>query len=272
MPVGRADHTAEYWNRRAAAFLGTSREAGAVCDSTHLVGPGNSAPIEERGVRLVESHLPPRARTLEVGCGYGRWFGMMSRDRPLIGVDFSPVLVRHAAKQRKVPVVLGDARYLPVAGSSLDAIYTIKVLQHLHPRSRPPAVAAIVGAVRPGGTVILFEQITRTGSPPGDWIRWAERAGGRLVRWYGNQFAPVDRMLVRMARAVRPAPAPAPFSPASRPAPDARERRAWLTRRFDGLRSLELRLFLPAEPLFERMLPRAWAEHGIFVFERIAPR
>ena len=265
-------HTTGYWNRRAQAFLGTAQEIHAVCDASLLVGSGGSAPIEERGARLVESHLPPGARTLEVGCGYGRWFDLMGGERRLIGMDFSTMMGRRAAERRRsVPVLLGDVRQIPVAPGRLDAAYTMKVLQFLPDQERSAAVAGIFAAVRTGGVVVLFEKTARPdGSPPGDWIEWSERAGGRLVAWYGNQFTPVDRALAGVARALRPrlGPPPASSPGGGDPGSPLRRRHPGLFRAYSALQRLELRLSLPAEALFERVLPKRWAEHAVFVFEK----
>jgi SAM-dependent methyltransferase len=254
----------EYWDARAAAVLDTPGEAAAVCEAALLVG--GVAPIEERGARQVAAHLPAGGRTLEVGCGYGRWFDLLGRDRRLIGLDRSGVMARSAARRRPdVPVLRGDARRLPFAAGSLDAAYTMKVLQLLPEADRPGAVAGILRSVRVGGTVVLFEKMaTPDGSPAGDWIGWAEQAGGRLVRWYGNQFAPLDRGLAGVIRAIRPVGRPA-LGP---DAPGVRERHPGWFRLYERVRRAELRLGLPLEPLLERTLPGRWAEHGIFVFER----
>lgn len=258
-------HTPEYWDLRASAHLGTAREARAVCDASQLVR-GSAAPLEERGARLVASQLPG-GRTLEVGCGYGRWFDLVGPGRRLIGMDFSMVMGMAAHRRRAAPVLLGDARRLPVAAGSLDAAYTMKVLQCLPEADRQAAVAGIFQSIRRGGRVVLYEKIARPdGSPPERWIDWGERAGGRLVRWDGNQFAPLDRFLAAIVRSLRPKAQPE-AAPAG-PAPPLRDRHPGWYGLYDRVQGVAMRLSLPLEPLLERVLPARWAEHAVFVFEK----
>jgi SAM-dependent methyltransferase len=265
----REPHTRAYWDLRAAAHLGTAREACAVCEATQLVR-GAVAPLEERGARSVAANLPP-GRTLEVGCGYGRWFDLVGPGRRLIGMDFSMVM-GHAAQQRGLaPVLLGDARRLPVAAGALDGAYTMKVLQFLPDPDRAAAVAGIFRAVRPGGRVVLYEKIARPGGcPPDRWIDWGERAGGRLLRWDGNQFSPLDRLLAGMVRALRPAAPHGATTAAAALGPPLRDRHPGWYRLYHRAHRLAMRLSLPFEPLLERVLPDGWAEHAIFVFEKPA--
>ena len=122
---------------------------------------------------------------------------------------------------------------------------------------------------RPRGRLVLYEKIAGPGgSPPERWIDWGERAGGRLLRWEGNQFSPLERLLAAIVRALKPAAgrgaAPATPAPA---APALRDRHPGWYRLYAGVHGLSMRLSLPAEPLLERVLPGRWAEHAIFVFE-----
>jgi SAM-dependent methyltransferase len=258
-------HTSQYWDLRASTHLGTASEACAVCDSTQVVG-GHAAPLEERAARRVATYLPG-GRTLEVGCGYGRWFDLIGPGRQLIGMDFSLVM-GHAARQRgRAPVLLGDARWLPLVAGTLNAAYTMKVLQCLPDADRAGAMAGIFRAVRPGGRVVLYEKIgLPDGSPPERWIDWGRQAGGRLIRWEGNQFTPLDRLLAQVVRALRPVGGPG--SPQAGPAGTLRARHPGWFRLYARVQALTLRLSLPFEPLLERVLPGRWAEHAVFVFEK----
>ncbi len=126
-------------------------------------------------------------------------------------------------------------------------------------------------SVRPGGTVVLFEKICGgDGSAPGDWIRWGQRAGGWLVRWYGNQFVPLDRWLVASIRILMPRKRARVMaeSQAVAGARPLRDQHPALFRLYGFLRGLEFRGSSLLEPLFERILPPRWAEHGIFAFQR----
>jgi len=260
-------HAPGYWDLRASAHLGTDTEMAAVCDALQLVR-GNAAPLEERGARRVAAHLPG-GRVLEVGCGYGRWFDLMGPGRQLIGMDFSTVMGHAAHRRGRAPVLLGDARRLPVAAGALDAAYTMKVLQCLPDEDRAAAVAGILRSIRPRGRLVLYEKIAGPGgSPPERWIDWGERAGGRLLRWEGNQFSPLERLLAAIVRAL--GPAARPQAAAGGPVRPRRDRHPGWFRLYDRVHRLAMRVSLPFEPLLERVLPGGWAEHAIFVFEKRA--
>ena len=201
----------------------------------------------------------------DVGCGYGRWFSVTSRDHKLVGMDLSPFLARAArSRSEGIPVVRADVRHPPFQPKILNAIYSVKVLQFLPREQRPGAIAALVAAISPAGRLILYEK-TRgdDGSPPEDWIRWTAQAGCRLLVWYGNHYAPLDRVLVSLSRR-----ADSGLQAASGSTVPFRERhRAWF-RMHERIRELVLTVSLPMEPLLERLAPRRWADHGIFVFEK----
>jgi ubiquinone/menaquinone biosynthesis C-methylase UbiE len=230
--------------------------------------------FEERGMRIVERHLPDGGRVLDAGCGVGRWFWLTARGRSLVGMDFSaPLLERAAANDHRVDVMLGDVREIPTADASFEAAYTVKVLQCLKEEERSTAVAELFRVTAPGGVVVLFEKTRGAdGSVPSDWLRWSLDAGGELVDWYANGFALLGRALAGLVDLRRG------FLGDNQPEPDANARGARtsrLARRrprlyagYAHLNALALGASLLIEPVAERTLPRAWADHGIFVFAK----
>jgi SAM-dependent methyltransferase len=263
--------TPAFWDERARPFLGTKDEWLAVSD----IGPvaDQVHRLEGRGIRVLAAHLPRGARTVDAGCGVGRWFPAIGPGRSLVGMDFAPSMVHAAtANPLGVPVVLGDVRSMPFKPEEFDAGYTVKVLQCLPAAERPIGIASLFRSVRQGGTVILFEKIQGgDGSRPSDWIRWGEQAGGRLLRWYGNQFAPVDRAFVGATRRLTGRTAQPQADAASRQGSSSeplRGRHPKLFRLYSLLRATEFRVSSLLEPVFERTLPPHWAEHGIFVFQK----
>lgn len=113
---------------------------------------------------------------LDVGCGTGMYLEQMAQrfaDVQLFGVDISqPTLQNYTAKA--VPtasLALCDvAHEVPFAGTQFDLIYSIAVLQHVHPIRLQGFVNNLYQAAGPGARVILT-------FPPGrDWQeQWAMR-------------------------------------------------------------------------------------------------
>ena len=224
-------------------------------------------------MRMVVKSLPDSGYVVDIGCGYGRWFSMTRNGRRLIGMDFSTALVRSAALRKdSVPIIRADVRHPPFPPNTLAAAYTVKVLQFLPQEERSKAIAELLSAMAPGGRLVIFEKTTGSdGSPPYDWIQWGSQGRGRLLSSRGNQFVPLDRLLVALARKATDS------DPGQQASHDSRYRgRVQFRHRHAGwyviytrIRQFVLWLSLPIEPLFERLAPLQWAEHGIFVFEKV---
>jgi SAM-dependent methyltransferase/uncharacterized protein YbaR (Trm112 family) len=113
----------------------------------HLRGRLPSYPIPEiempdgRGLTL-----------LDVGCSWGRWtLAAARRGYRAVGIDPSlgaVMAARRVARDLKIPAsfIVGDARYLPLAAASVDAVFSYSVLQHFS-RSDAAQGAGEIGRV-----------------------------------------------------------------------------------------------------------------------------
>jgi ubiquinone/menaquinone biosynthesis C-methylase UbiE len=111
---------------------------------------------------LADLGVGPAARALDVGCGTGVLTRMLARHPgvgAVVGVDLAPSLLERAAElAADVPNVSfreGDARGLPFAEGSFDAVVFDSALSHI-----PGPEAALAEAVRvlsPGGWVGVFD-------------------------------------------------------------------------------------------------------------------
>lgn len=254
-----------FWDERAAAYEDEDEPwiaisvAGAPLPVARLVYR-----LEARGMREVERALPRPGRVLDVGCGLGRWFPLTAPGRSLEGVDVTPRLVAHAAENAfGVEVTVGDVRSLAADDGRFDAVYSSKVVQHVAPTERAAALAEMFRVTRSGGRVILYERLG-AGETASDWIAWAAAAGGRLLSVRGNQYAPIERGLLRLVRRKRSQDGPGE-GPRSVP---RRSRLPRLYAAFTAAQWLLLALTMPLEPIFESLVPARFASHAVFVFEK----
>jgi SAM-dependent methyltransferase len=262
-----------YWETRAQPYLGGEEEWRAVSiEGSPAIAKWHRL-FEERGVRILEHHLPREGRVLDAGCGVGRWFKLIAPGRSLTGMDFSQALLeRAAANDHGVDVILGDVRDIPVESESFDAAFTVKVLQCLKREERPEAVAELFRVTAPGGTVVLFEKTRGAdGSASSDWLRWGQLADARLVVWYPNGYALLDRAVAALVALIQRCVGDDEAAPSTHAAvgrSGLAQRRPGVYSAYMRTRALALAASFPVELLAERLFPRTWADHAIFVFRR----
>jgi SAM-dependent methyltransferase len=108
------------------------------------------------------AHLPP-GLTLDVGCNWGRWTiaGALA-GRRMVGVDIhlEGLLVARQLARKLVPgnapyFVLADARYLPFATESFDAVASYSVVQHFSRANAAVILGELGRVLRLGGSAAI---------------------------------------------------------------------------------------------------------------------
>ena len=142
--------------------------------------------IAERIVQRLLDALGRPGRALDVGAGTGRVTLPLARAGvPTLALDLSPAMCRFlAARARAEPVpltvLLGDARRLPLAPASVDAVLTVHML-HLVPD--PAAVLAEVRRVlHPRGWLAVGLQEHAADAP----VAWAQRLWSAALQREGH--------------------------------------------------------------------------------------
>jgi ubiquinone/menaquinone biosynthesis C-methylase UbiE len=123
------------------------------------------APVRARFSAL----LDPGARVLDTGCGPG-WDTVRLRDLGLraCGLDRSRGMLSEA-RERGVPLLLGDMRALPVPDGALDGLWVCASFLHIPKQDAPAVLREFRRALRPGGVVYI-------GVKEGTGERWVEQA------------------------------------------------------------------------------------------------
>jgi malonyl-CoA O-methyltransferase len=111
--------------------------------------------------RLDLVRLEP-SRILDVGCGTGHALAALEgrfRRAGLVGLDIAPAMLRRAPRRgrwlRRRMLVAGDAEALPVAGASIDLLFSNLTLQWC---DGGRALAEFARVLRPGG-LLMFSTV-----------------------------------------------------------------------------------------------------------------
>jgi len=147
------------------SYLERTREFFAMRAATWDTKFGDDMPVYAAAIS--EAGIRPGGTAIDVGCGTGRALPPL-RDAVgpggrVIGVDLTPEML--ASAQSKVraddrcALVLADARALPFAAATADAVFAAGLVNHL---PDPAAgLAELARVTRAGGLLILFHPVAR---------------------------------------------------------------------------------------------------------------
>jgi len=117
---------------------------------------------QEQLVEIIDAQFSALAgkRILEIGCGKGNELVQLARKNAnCIGLDFSASAMglmqkRLARESLRIPLVRGDARFLPFPESAFDLAFSQGVLEHF---ARPAEVLQEQRRVLRQGSIIVIE-------------------------------------------------------------------------------------------------------------------
>jgi ubiquinone/menaquinone biosynthesis C-methylase UbiE len=133
--------------------------------------------LEDRVTRFVQPQGDERA--LDAGSGLGALaLALSSHVKEVVGLELDPERVERAralaAGRANVEFVVGDAMTMPFERASFDLSGTLRTLHHL---PRPELVVAELARVtRPGGTVLVVDQLAPTDPLAAVEVDFFERA------------------------------------------------------------------------------------------------
>ncbi|WP_435010550.1 methyltransferase domain-containing protein [Tundrisphaera lichenicola] len=117
---------------------------------------------EKRSRDKVLRHLPqqPNLKLLDVAIGDGVYLDWLPSDWSVVGIDVSTSQLeacRKRAGDRDLKLILGEAEDLPVRDDRFDAALSIGGFNYFNDPEK--ALREMVRAVRPGGTVVVSDEI-----------------------------------------------------------------------------------------------------------------
>ena len=113
------------------------------------------------GVTFPLLPLPPHSRILELGCGNGKLTAALSEKTDnLIALDFSVQACRLARKQLasgdgRTDLLIADARAIPLAADSVDAVVAHHIAGHLLLQDRIILMDESIRVLKKGGRFLL---------------------------------------------------------------------------------------------------------------------
>ena len=141
------------------SYIGRTRAFFAARAATWDTKFGDDMPAYSAAV--AEARIPVAGVVIDVGCGTGRALPALRQavgpHGAVIAIDLTPEMLgcaRPRGRTAHAALILADARHLPVATASADAVFAAGLITHL------PDIEAglrqLARVTRPGGQLILF--------------------------------------------------------------------------------------------------------------------
>lgn len=143
--------------------MGTERQPSVGLAGTVKGYNENAEVFSERGKAFFDGRhmnafaalLPPNARVLDAGCGYGRDVYNLTKKHKLqaVGIDLAEKLLGKAREEHStLPFVQGDIRTLPFPDQSFDGVWSNVALVHFETvEDAQKALSESNRVLRPGG-------------------------------------------------------------------------------------------------------------------------
>jgi SAM-dependent methyltransferase len=142
-----------YW------YVAESRAFFAIRAATWDTRFGDDLPAYAAAV--ADAGLPTGGIVVDVGCGTGRALpalrAAVGPTGAVLGLDLTPQMLAVARERghgHEAALVLADARHLPLAHASVDAIFAAGLLTHLPDTGA--GLRELARVTRPGGRLVLF--------------------------------------------------------------------------------------------------------------------
>jgi SAM-dependent methyltransferase len=159
-----------YWRTRGATLAKRAPER-AVCSVRHSLRENKHMHIRQsaalNGALKAVWRRRSSSKTLEIGCGVGRWVSTFERlGMEYIGIDGSFDAIRACRENHPdASFVVAEARGpLPIPDSSVELVAFVTVFHHLDYQGKRSAIKNAWRTLRPGGVALFLESFVGAGS------------------------------------------------------------------------------------------------------------
>ncbi len=270
-----------YWNRVSETYAADD-PLGAVCY------PGAPtwlnrfiAGLQWHTVtRVLETQQLRGTRALDIGCGFGRWTRWLGEHgAEVIGIDSTEGMLEAARRVStgKVDFQKMSATALEFPDNHFDLVTCITVIQHLKPAEQDVAIGELCRVIRPGGRAVVLDLVDLSDKgkivyprPGSDWMSAYTAHGMQMETWHGQEFVPLIRAFRWLAEAASGLLGVG--TTAEQEGPSLLEQtsgRGVFKIAYGGLWFI-VQVSKPLEFVCQRLLPRHWARHACFVFQKEA--
>lgn len=222
---------------------------------------------------LALARIPPAARSLDVGCGTGRWVRRYEQlGFRAAGLDVTLGMLKTARLcGTDGLLVAGEAYRLPFSNGAFDFVSDVTVVQHIPTELQSAVIGEMMRVLKPKGHLLLFELIRGRGAhifprSPEDWIEQASSNGATLLGWFGQEFLLPDRLFVRLAQSVSSGKGTRLGTPL--PGISESHARSAIRTGYWRFRHVTASVSAWTDPLAEKICPARFATHGVFVFRK----
>jgi malonyl-CoA O-methyltransferase len=133
----------------------------------------STIPSEDGRSQILLSLVRAGDRVLEVGCGKGRFLGLLNKSMPgceCVGVDLSAAML--GSLPSGVSGIAGSLESIPCADNAFDLVFSVEAIEHsVNPAA---AVAELIRVTRPGGWVVVIDK---------QWSHWGRMSCPAWERW-----------------------------------------------------------------------------------------
>jgi len=165
MPAPRSYRPGAYWEDRARRFAAEGAGLAAVCSYGMPEFYNLMIHFSQRLALEPWFKVGPGTRVLDVGCGVGRWSGLLAARGALVtGVDLSPTMIAQSTRRAAQAGLSGRCRFLVQDSAALDVddrfdlVLGVTVLQHiLDPMALRSAMRRMADHLAAEGRMILLE-------------------------------------------------------------------------------------------------------------------
>jgi SAM-dependent methyltransferase len=103
----------------------------------------------------LKRYVPKVTRIVDIGCGTGGMAARLPRGSLCAALDYDPGALTFCRERGIVPLLRGDASFLPFADDSFDAALVLDVLYHKNVAEPAQVLREVRRVLAPGGVVVI---------------------------------------------------------------------------------------------------------------------